>query len=53
MVRRFLCLGILVFTLLGVSACGPGDTKPSPRPSSKVPDPEGNAVPKPGGSKAG
>jgi hypothetical protein len=52
MVRRFLCLAILFLTLLGASACSGDSNKPKSNVPA-VPDPEGNAVPKPGGAKSG
>ena len=41
MVRRFLCLGLMVCFTLGLAACN-NDSKPSARPPA-VPDPEGGA----------
>jgi hypothetical protein len=50
MVRRFLCVAAVLLTaLLSVPACG--TSKPTAKPPA-VPDPEGGAVPRPGG-KAG
>jgi hypothetical protein len=51
MVRRLLCLGVLLTTLLGVTACG-SETKPSPTQRT-VPDPEGGAKPKDSGGRPG
>ena len=41
MLRRILCLGLLVCLTLGLAACN-SDSKPSVRQST-VPDPEGGA----------
>jgi hypothetical protein len=53
MARRFLCLGlVLLLTLLSAPGCSSSDSKPMSNKST-VPDPEGNAKPKPAGAKAG
>ena len=50
MVRRFLCLGVvLLLTLLSVPACSKENKNKAPT----VRDPDGNFVPKPGGAKPG
>jgi hypothetical protein len=52
MLRRMFCLVLVVpLLLLGVPACS-SDSKPVSKPPT-VPDPEGNAKPKPAGAKAG
>ncbi len=51
MLRRLLCLGVLLMPLLGSVACNSDSSKPVTK--STMPDPEGNVKPKPGGTKAG
>ena len=52
MIRRLICLVLIIpLLLLSASACS-SDSKPVSKPPS-VPDPEGNAKPKPAGAKAG
>jgi hypothetical protein len=50
MVRRFLCLGvILLLIVLSVPSCSDNGKRTGPA----VTDPDGNYVPKPAGGKAG
>ena len=51
MIRRFLCAGMLLVIVLSLPACS--ETKPSSKPPTTVPDPEGEAKPKAPGGKAG
>jgi hypothetical protein len=52
MMCRLFCLALVVpLLLLGVPACS-GDNKPVNK-APTVPDPEGNAKPKPAGAKGG
>jgi hypothetical protein len=51
MIRRWMCrLSLLALLASTLSGCGGSS---APHTKSTFPDPEGGAVPKPGGAKAG